>query len=347
MVKRASIATKAILVPVLIALGFVLAPVARAADYANKLPRIVFVPGILGSAIAECNSSDKSMCSRCFDGSPHKECKIIWGPKGSPVSTLLNLETTDLHLDPTKHYVASPIDEMAWNKVYYDIIMSLKNLSPEANLYHPFGYDWRRSVVENAGSLSKFVCDLQQKYPEAPIYIVAHSMGGLVVRYWLDLSSEKKCANGVNLKVLEVLYVATPHRGSVKAVLSLLSGFRYFLDDSWYAPLNGLFSPLNKAGPTFQSLYELFPVQASAECQREVKALQSQLDDAPVQLRDSTEGIDIFNPVIWSDFSLYSALIAVSEMKDPQGRLPERLTRAAKEACELEKRNSSASRKTS
>ena len=259
MVKRAGVAGKVIFVSVLVALGFVLAPVSRAADYANKLPRIVFVPGILGSAIAECNSSDEVVCSQCFDGSSHKECKIIWGPKGSSFLTMLNIETADLHLDPAKRYVATPIDEMAWNKVYYDIIMSLKNLSPDANLYHPFGYDWRRSMVENAGSLRKFVCDLQQKYPEAPIYIVAHSMGGLIVRYWLDFSSENKCANGVNLKVIEVLYVATPHRGSVKAVFSLLAGFRYFLDDSWYAPLNNLFGPLNKAGPTFQSLYELLP----------------------------------------------------------------------------------------
>ena len=326
---------------ILLALGIQLIASPLKADnyFPEKLPRIIFVPGILGSSIAICRSNDRSLCSRCSSEPQSNLCETIWGPKDTWLDTFTNIATANLELNPDLIYITTPIDEMAWNKVYFGIITSLKNISPDANLYNPFGYDWRRSLKYNADLLRDYVCEIQSKYPDAPIYIVSHSMGGLIVRYWLDFSPQRVCPNGILVNIGGVLYVATPHRDSVKAILSLLSGFKYYLDDSWYAPLNKLFLPLNKAGPTFESLYELFPVQASNECQSQITKLREIAYEGVIQLRDSTENVDIFNPNILDQFALYKAVGSVSGRNDLKNIIPYWLTRSAHEVCELEKRN--------
>lgn len=107
-----------------------------------------------------------------------------------------------------------------------------------------FDYDWRRSNADNAALLAKFV-KKQKAYVEAENFkrygkkgdvkfnIVAHSMGGLVARYFLRYGDQGMPASGKpNLDwsgakdVEKLIMVGTPNGGSIKAADQLVNGMR-------------------------------------------------------------------------------------------------------------------------
>jgi len=106
-----------------------------------------------------------------------------------------------------------------------------------------FAYDWRLDNVENAKRLHAFILD-KQKYVEQELDkrygikrkvkfdIVAHSMGGLIARYYMmygdkDLDEivdmENPAWDGAEL-VDKVIIIGTPNAGSVNVVDDLFHG---------------------------------------------------------------------------------------------------------------------------
>jgi pimeloyl-ACP methyl ester carboxylesterase len=109
-----------------------------------------------------------------------------------------------------------------------------------------FGYDWRRDISETAVELGKFIeekreyvkAEMTRRYgvtePEVQFDIVAHSMGGLVARYYLRYGATPLPEDGslpelswAGAKDVEnVVLVGTPNAGSVKALDELIHGAR-------------------------------------------------------------------------------------------------------------------------
>jgi CHAT domain-containing protein/pimeloyl-ACP methyl ester carboxylesterase len=91
----------------------------------------------------------------------------------------------------------------------------------ETHRVEALAYDWRLSIEESAKRLRE---RLQILLPEAkrlqqPIHIVAHSMGGLVVRAMLaDPTGNKVLHDCLALKDSRFLMLGTPNRGSHEAV---------------------------------------------------------------------------------------------------------------------------------
>jgi len=133
-----------------------------------------------------------------------------------------------------------------------------------------FAYDWRRDNVENAKRLHAFVEEKRAyvakerekrfgtKDADVRFDIVAHSMGGLLTRYFLmygdaDLPDEGPLPpvtwEGAS-HVDRVVLVGTPNAGSVKAFTQLVQGVRF-------GPLLPEYEPAIVGN--FPSIYQLLP----------------------------------------------------------------------------------------
>ena len=130
-----------------------------------------------------------------------------------------------------------------------------------------FAYDWRRNIAENARLLGRFIDQVRdfaaydagiKNRDEVKVDIVAHSMGGLLVRYFLaygtksldEIGDEPEPDwSGVDA-VEHAIIVGTPNAGSMLAMEKLLGGLPA--------------SPATPAYPpavlcTMPSIYQLLP----------------------------------------------------------------------------------------
>ncbi len=108
-----------------------------------------------------------------------------------------------------------------------------------------FAYDWRRDLAENAALLAQFIeekklyveRELKERYDvdrDVQFDLVAHSMGGLLARYFLRYGDEPLPEGGeqptVTWKGAEVvdkaILVGAPNHGSVKALEQLAFGWK-------------------------------------------------------------------------------------------------------------------------
>lgn len=99
-----------------------------------------------------------------------------------------------------------------------------------------FFYDWRRDLVESAQLLSERIDAIRAAYgdPGLKVDLVAHSMGGLVARYYLLYGGEDvlgwPAPPEPNLSgaahVANLVLLASPNEGSMKGFLAMLEGSR-------------------------------------------------------------------------------------------------------------------------
>ncbi len=93
----------------------------------------------------------------------------------------------------------------------------------DGETYTEFPYDWRRPTAHSALLLERHVrcrlTRLRKRYPDAEVVVVAHSMGGLVAREFL----ERHDKHG---SVRALITLGTPFRGAVKALDFLVNGPR-------------------------------------------------------------------------------------------------------------------------
>ncbi len=174
-----------------------------------------------------------------------------------------------------------------------------------------FPYDWRYSNVQSAQALVRFVRQLQRKPIDGwdrTFDFVVHSMGGLVLRAFLD---EWRKAGPDPLPVGRVVFIATPHLGSLDAVEALISG---------EAVLFGGRKEIRKLLRTFPSVYELLPRFEGAVMR----------DDAPLDIFDEQnwqENVTDTRQRQDDDYGVVQAHLAnakavLTAMPDPAADLP-------------------------
>jgi hypothetical protein len=119
---------------------------------------------------------------------------------------------------------------------YVDLIELLEGAGLEPGLggpgrYTVFGYDWRRDLVESARALGARLDALAaaRGEPEARFHLLGHSMGGLVVRYYLRYGGAepgREVTWAGARRVASALLVATPSGGALPALDAILGGTR-------------------------------------------------------------------------------------------------------------------------
>jgi pimeloyl-ACP methyl ester carboxylesterase len=263
----------------------------------RNLPRIIFVPGILGSKIEECQS----------DGS---QCKPIWGTSSS-----ITDKSVDLSIRGDRRYRTDVVDRVFFQDMYGNVLDHIRNEAsrivddttndPILTVFH---YDWRVSNATSAERLAKQICEVRAAAPDSPIILIAHSMGGLVSKIWAKRHSQTACSGGMTPRIAHLVFVATPHLGSPKTIKAIAEGYNVLFDELdglkkylGFFERNYILPAINAAGMTFPSVYELLPVQTSEYCRNSVPALANV---ANALEGDDGKSLNVFNAEIWRSYDL-------------------------------------------
>lgn len=219
---------------------------------------VILIPGILGS----------KLCGP--DG------KVLWGATAK--ASLANFQSLEITSGSDGIKPCGIVDRVQVLGPFYSVAaysgllkaMAEWQLVEGRNLF-VFDYDWRLSNVDNAEALERFV--LNKLGPDQTFNIVAHSMGGLITRLYLERPATKP-------RVEKVIYLGTPFLGSMSTLGTLSEGWGKI--ENWFAGGTGT---IRQVALSFPSLLELLP----------------RYDDC-CSLKGANgkyKAIDVFDPEIW------------------------------------------------
>jgi pimeloyl-ACP methyl ester carboxylesterase len=208
---------------------------------------VVLLPGITGSVLRDDRGRD------------------LWAPTAGTVARALvtlgrsvsELELLDENVDdgvtapvliPDLHLIPGlwKIDGYSKLSAYLQRQFAV---TPGRNFF-AFPYDWRRDNRVAARRLKdqtdRWLREWRRQVPDAKLILVAHSMGGLVARYFLE------CLEGWR-DTRRLVTFGTPYRGSLNALDFLLYGWRKSLGPVPMPDLSRLLQ-------SFPSVYQLLPI---------------------------------------------------------------------------------------
>lgn len=295
----------------------------------KRSTRFIFVPGVLGSAISECESVSDA-----------NSCKQIWG-----TADALRDTTVDLTYKPNAIYKTKIIENFLMTEVYGNLLDFFEKLTVYESRIHIFSYDWRLANHSNAELLAGFICEVSLEHPDADLAIVAHSMGGLITKDYLSNHLKKPCGARKPPPITKIAFIATPHLGSAKSIMALATGYSaYFESASWpFSFLASLekervFGTLNKSGPAFNSPYELLPVTSSDFCRSQIPQLDRL--PPPFVVLPEQKAVNIYDDRMWHRFRLTEKL-AVYGMSQPwiEGNIARLLKNGEQFSCDWARYN--------
>jgi pSer/pThr/pTyr-binding forkhead associated (FHA) protein len=108
--------------------------------------------------------------------------------------------------------------------------------------FFEFAYDWRQDVRRSAAQLGEMIDALALSQP---VIIIAHSMGTLVSRYYIERLGGRK-------KVERAILMGGPHRGVPKALVSLITAPNIL-------PFGLMGERIRQVIATFPSCYQILP----------------------------------------------------------------------------------------
>jgi hypothetical protein len=318
------------------------APIKQARD--ETFPVFIFLPGVLGSKLTRTENGLKT---------------VIWGDMKlrlrirdfiSRIDATLGYRENDVVeaeiLDD--FYIDTDAGHFGFN-IYGHAYQSLKlmNLSNTDNILR-FAYDWRQSNKNSAIAFQNWLCQPKQleKIKNRPVVIIAHSMGGLVLKYWLKHFYENESCPGSDkfsglMKIRKIMLVGTPNFGAPKALVALASEYSVFIDPSdnpfWLSAARidaaTLSRAVNKHGIYFPSAYELLPiVNTNDTCFRNPEWPKT----VELHLTSGEAGkFDLFDATTWKELGWPRQLAGNSRLEFVQNRLPALLRSAKEFLCDV------------
>lgn len=230
---------------------------ATRADVAQQ-PPVIVIPGILGSKLRNARTGEQVW--------PGSVGNLLLGDQAQ---LALDFDPQTLEVLPDD-LVPDGLFEQALGQDYYGQILrtlerdggfvrahSAQGCPRDVRRYHVFDYDWRQDNVVTARKLDALIENMRRDCgdPALKVDVIAHSMGGLVTRYFLRYGTQD-VLDGNQLepnlegsrKVRRAVLLGTPNLGSVGSLHGFLEGRRI---------------GFNRVPPdvlaSMPSVYELFP----------------------------------------------------------------------------------------
>lgn len=239
---------------------------------------LVFVPGLMGSELRLSGTDSLGLKRDSLVWG--EDCRSVWNTLAFAPEILgsRNLVATSviraIHLPggiPVKK-VYGPLLDFCCAEVGLTLTLGSN--------FRTFPYDWRLDLIHTAKLLKDFVHGL----PE-PVFIVAHSMGGLVARLMLNMKDSSAS------RVRGVFQIASPIEGSANAFISLKKepSFGFITDMLWksFHQLDALKrAKLMNAVGNMESLYQLLPPRSNTILLKSNGRQLSALDSDGWQKRD-------------------------------------------------------------
>jgi hypothetical protein len=188
---------------------------------------VVLLPGITGSELK-------------------KDGRVIWGWSGRALAKNILTMGAD-YVATLRLRQDSPVDEFLDDKIVASRVLPDLHVLPgvwkidgygavadfitseflvvEGENFFPFPYDWRRDNRSSAHTLKKRTDDWLHRWRaksgnrSAKLILIAHSMGGLVSRYFLEVLEGWRDTRAL-------ITFGTPFRGSLNAVDALANGMK-------------------------------------------------------------------------------------------------------------------------
>ena len=238
------------------------------AESGNTVPHhfLVIVPGYMGSKLR--NRDTKEIVWVNTGTIPLNP--LSW--KGWLTTLLTTLEYPNNKLEP-----CGIMDDVVfippWAKLenYERLVKKLQSFSYKADLTQCFGYegdqpafdesqlnvyafsyDWRQDNRLSARQLGTAIDHWRKYHPHAQVWIIAHSNGGLVARWYIEQEGGKN-------RVKRLFLLGSPWDGTPKALYMAFNGL-----DTLFRRKFSLFNipqRTRKLVRTFPSIYQLIPYQ--------------------------------------------------------------------------------------
>jgi pimeloyl-ACP methyl ester carboxylesterase len=201
--------------------------------FADTTP-VIIIPGVFGSKLRDRTSG--------IEVWPGTARMILFGDYRD---LALDFDPATLSVRPD-NLEAFDITDAALGKDFYGkLIETLQDFGgyvrgtpgvpPEAGerRYYVYAYDWRQDDVESARGLDRLIETLRHDYrdPKLRVDIVAHSMGGLIARYYQRYGTddvlegqESQISLYGSTRVRKLILLGTPNMGSASSLHAFLVG---------------------------------------------------------------------------------------------------------------------------
>ncbi len=257
----------------------------------SRQPPVILIHGLMGSRLADRKSGKEvwvgNLAKLTF--SHYEDISLRIDPK-----TLMN--------KPSRLVATGLLDRVVGRDFYAGITETLEAAggyrlatpgTPQTGKqrnYYVFVYDWRQDMVQTAQKLTRYIEQIRRDYrqPDLKVDLVAHSMGGLIARYYLrygDKDVLDKNTYDVNFEgakhVRRIILLGTPNLGSATALYSFIGGFQF-----------GIRRIPPEVMLTMPSAYQMFPHQLNHWI----------IDASGKALNDDLYDVDTWRRYHWSVF---------------------------------------------
>lgn len=221
-------------------------------------PPVILIPGLMGTRLRDPETGRDVWPGSVFDLMLDGQSELA-----------LDIDPTSLLPKPSRFEPYAIADRVGGRDFYATIARTLEAAGgyrlaepgsapdPRHPSYYVFPYDWRYDNVATARRLSRFIEQIRSDHadPGLEVDIVAHSMGGLIARYYLRYGESDVLDSNdfpVNMhgrsRIRRLILLGTPNMGSVESMKSFITGRR-----------KGFTTVPTEVLMTLPSLYQLFP----------------------------------------------------------------------------------------